>query len=247
MQPIKVTFLGTGDAFSAGGRQQAAILVQHPDASFLMDCGATILAALNNQNLSFETLDYIILSHLHGDHIGGLPFLFLHLCYIEPRSRALEILGPEGLDERIYQLYKAMYSDAASEPLPFELIFTPLKPKKQHIAGALKIEPFHVPHLKYPPSLGYSLELDGRRIVYSGDSGWTEELAAYAKDADLFICECSFYESQAPHHLNYPTIVERLADCGARRMVLTHLGQEVLERIDQLDLEFVNDGSVVTL
>jgi ribonuclease BN (tRNA processing enzyme) len=111
----------------------------------------------------------------------------------------------------------------------------------------LKIEPFPVPHLKEPPSLGYSLELDGRRIVYSGDSGWTEELAGHAKGADLFICECSFYESETPHHLNYPTIKNRLANCGALRLILTHAGSEVLDKIDQVELEFAHDGLVITL
>ncbi len=247
MQPINVTFLGTGDAYSAGGRCQTAILIEHPDASILLDCGATTLAALNSQNLSFNGLDYVIISHLHGDHIGGLPFLFLHLCYIEPRSRPLEILGPESLEDRTHQLYRAMYSDAASTALPFELIFTTLEAEKPHKTGLLKIDPFRVPHLQNPPSLGYSLELDSRRIVYSGDSGWTEELASQAKGADLFICECSFYDSQAPQHLDYPTIKERLTGCGARRMVLTHVGEEVQERIEELDLEFVSDGSVIAL
>jgi len=179
--------------------------------------------------------------------MGGLPFVFLHYCYIEPRTRALEILGPESLDKRTLQLFKAMYPDAASVPLPFELIFTSLQSDTPHSGNGLKIEPFRVPHLENPPSLGYSLELDGRRIVYSGDSGWTRELALHAKGADLFICECSFYESEAPYHLNYPTIVEKLADCGARRLILTHIGREVLEKDDQFELEFARDGSIVTL
>jgi ribonuclease BN (tRNA processing enzyme) len=247
MQPIKIVFLGTGDAFSAGGRNQAAILIQHPEITFLLDCGATTLAALNRQNLSFEDLDFILLSHLHGDHIGGLPFLFLHFCYIEPRSKALEILGPKGLDERTRQLFRAMYADAASEPLPFDLSFTPLEPHSRHRINKLTIMPFPVPHMEDPPSFGFSLELDGRRIVYSGDSGWTEELALQAKDADLFICECSFYESEAAYHLNYPLIVERLAGCGARRLVLTHIGQEVLQHSKQPDIEIAGDGSVLTL
>jgi ribonuclease BN (tRNA processing enzyme) len=240
-------FLGTGDAFSAGGRNQAAILIRHPEISFLLDCGATTLPAVNSRQLSLEPLDCILISHLHGDHIGGLPFLFLHYCYIEPRVRPLEIFGPETSERRIRQLYQAMYPDAASAPLPFELAFTPLRAGEPHISGGLKIEPFRVPHLKEPPSLGYSLELDGRRIVYSGDSGWTEELAIRAKGADLFICECSFYESEAPHHLNYPTIKNRLADCGARRLILTHAGCEVLDKEDRLELELARDGSEIKI
>ncbi|MEJ2112016.1 MAG: MBL fold metallo-hydrolase [Acidobacteriota bacterium] len=247
MHPIKVVFLGTGDAYSAEGRHQTAILIRHPEVSFLLDCGATTLASLNRQGLSFDPLDFILISHLHGDHIGGLPFLLLHFCYIEPRSRTLEIMGPQGLDARTYDLFRAMYPDAASQPLPFDLSFTPLEVKRRHRIGGLDIEPFPVPHLENPPSFGYSLKLDGRKIVYSGDSGWTEELTSHAEDADLFICECSFFESEAPQHLNYPTIKKRLANCGARRTVLTHIGQEVLEHRAQVDLEMAEDGHVVEI
>lgn len=247
MQPIRVEFLGTGDAFSAGGRLQAALYIRHPMVSVLLDCGATTLAALNRHGLSFEPLDCILISHLHGDHIAGLPFLFLHLCHVEPRTRKLEIIGPEGLGDRSRQLFRAMYPDAASEPLPFELEFTGVRPCRRYERNGIGFEPFPVPHMEDPPSFGYDMEIDGHRIVYSGDSGWTEELAVRARGADLFVCECSFYESQAPTHLSYPVIVERLAGCGARRLILTHIGREVLGLNRHLDLELARDGMAVTI
>jgi len=247
MKPIRVVFLGTGDAFSAGGRNQAAIYIRHPDVSFLLDCGATTLAALNRHNFTFEPLDYILISHLHGDHIAGLPFLFLHLCYIEPRTRTLEILGPDGVEDRTLQLFKAMYPDAAAEPLPFGLNFTAIHPHEPISVDGLEIEPFPVPHMQNPPSMGFSLELDGRRIVYSGDSGWTDELPKQANGADLFICECSFYESEAAQHLNYPTIAERLTGCGAKKIILTHLGREMLQHKEKPDLQLACDGSAIQL
>jgi ribonuclease BN (tRNA processing enzyme) len=247
MQPIRVVFLGTGDAFSAGGRNQSACLIQHPQVTLLLDCGATTLTSLNKYNVPTGSIDGILLSHLHGDHIAGLPFLFLHYMYIEPRTRSLSILGPEGLEGKIKQLYEIMYPGEASTPLPFDLAFTEVRLQQKYSIDILRIEPFRAKHQDNPPSFGYTIELDDRKIVYTGDTGWTDELPARAKGADLFICECSFYESQAAYHLNYTEIKKRLADCGHKKMMLTHLGCEVLERSRELDLKLAYDGSVVML
>lgn len=247
MQPIRVVFLGTGDAFSAGGRNQAAILIQHPRVSLLLDCGSTTLAALNKYNVSTEAIDGVLLSHLHGDHFSGLPFLFLHYTYIDPRTKPLRILGPEGLEDRIKQLYSAMYPNDASSPLPYALDFTEMQLSQHYSVDILQIEPFRTQHQDNPPSFGFTLDLDGRRIVYTGDTGWTEELPVRANGADLFICECSFYDTHIDTHLDYATINERLRHCGHKKMVLTHLGREVLQQSRQLDLKLAYDGSVVQL
>ncbi len=213
----------------------------------LLDCGATTLTSLNRYNIPIDPIDGILLSHLHGDHIAGLPFLFLHYMYIEPRIKSLKVLGPESLETRIKQLYKIFYPNDAASPLPFELDFTEVQLQKKYSLDILQIEPFQARHQDNPPSYGYTLELDGRRIVYTGDTGWSDELPARAKGADLFICECSFYDTKLDTHLDYLTIKERLADCGHKKMVLTHFGQEVLEKSRQLDLKLAYDGSIVTL
>ena len=105
MKSTCVTFLGTGDAFSAGGRHMAAYLIESPEGSLLLDCGPTILASLNRHGLSAEPIDAVLLSHFHGDHFGGLPFLFLHYLYIEPRSRPLKIVGPPEVEDRVMDAF----------------------------------------------------------------------------------------------------------------------------------------------
>jgi ribonuclease BN (tRNA processing enzyme) len=247
MQPIRVLFLGTGDAFSAGGRNQAAILIQHPQVSLLLDCGATALTSLKKHDVSLDPIDGILLSHLHGDHFSGLPFVFLHYLYVEPRTKPLKILGPEGLEERIMQLYRTMYPNDASIPPPYEMDFTEIQILQNYSIDVLQIEPFPARHQQHPPSFGFTINLDGRRIVYTGDTGWSDELPVRAEGADLFICECSYYDTQLDTHLNYKTIAKQLSNCGYKKMVLTHLGDEVLERIQELELEVVYDGSVILL
>ena len=194
MNSTCVTFLGTGDAFSAGGRHMAAYLIESPEGSLLLDCGPTILASLNGHALSAAQIDTVLLSHLHGDHFGGLPFLFLHYLYIEPRVRPLTIVGPPEVEGRVHMLFRAMYADTAAEPLPFALEFVEVRPGETLRLGGMEIDAFGAVHQKQPPSLGFEIKGAGWKIVYTGDSGWMEELVVHTQDADLFLCECSFFE-----------------------------------------------------
>jgi ribonuclease BN (tRNA processing enzyme) len=251
MHTVRIIFLGTGDAFFAGGRHQAAYLIESPIASaegnLLLDCGATALASLNRQNVRVESIDAIFLSHFHGDHIAGLPFLFLHYIYIAPRRRPLKIIGPPGVESRIRKLFQAMYADVAAEPLPFTLEFFETSPQAEFSCGGIRLHPFPVPHQEQPISLGCEIEAGGRKIVYTGDSGWTEDLIARAQNADLFICECSYFETRLPMHLDYLRIMENLDRFNAKRIILTHLGEEVLKQQQKVNVEMACDGLSILL
>jgi ribonuclease BN (tRNA processing enzyme) len=251
MHTVRISFLGTGDAFFAGGRHQTAYLIESPIASaegvLLLDCGATALASLNRQNLRAAPIDAIFISHLHGDHIAGLPFIFLHYIYIEPRRRPLKIAGPPGVESRVRALFQAMYADVAAQPLPFALEFIETGPQAEFSCGGIRVRPFAVPHQKQPVSMGCDIEAGGRKIVYTGDSGWTEDLVAHALCADLFICECSFFDTRIDTHIDYLRIAENLDRLGAKRIILTHLGEEVLQRQQEVPLEMAYDGLAVLL
>src|SRR5690242_19473252 len=97
---VKVTVLGCGDAFGAGGRLHSAYLVQTPESTFLVDCGPTILQALKRLRLDPGCIDFVVLSHLHGDHFAGLPFLFMEYRYEAPRTRPLAVYGPRDIARR---------------------------------------------------------------------------------------------------------------------------------------------------
>ena len=74
---VKVTFVGAGDAFGSGGQFQTCILVDSPGFRFAIDFGASSLVALNKLGIDHNTIDAIVLTHIHGDHCGGIPFLLL--------------------------------------------------------------------------------------------------------------------------------------------------------------------------
>ncbi len=247
VKQVRIDLLGSGNAFSDGGRLHAAYRIKSSRGSLLMDCGPSTLAALKRLPASSEPVDQVLLSHLHGDHFAGLPFLFLEYVYVEPREKPLVIAGPPGVEESVRALFRAMYPDAASEPLPYRIEFVEAFPAKLLQFNDIRIHPFAAPHQEKPISLGFELLVEGRKIVYSGDSGWSEALIAHTQGADLFICECSFFETRLETHLDYPRIRENRERFGAKRIVLTHLGQEVLERQNEIDMELACDGMTIFL
>ena len=247
MRSVYVYCLGTGDAFSAGGRNHAAYLIRHASGTLLLDCGPSILAALKQQKLSAGLIDVILLSHFHGDHFAGLPFLFLEYIYIEPRRKSLKIAGPSGVQRRVVQIFQAMYPDSAAEPLPYDLEFIEIEARQKLSLNGIEIDAFPVPHQKSQLSLGYEILLQGKKIVYTGDSGWTEDLVARAQGAHLLLCECSFFESRYDTHLDYPRIAENARRLGAKKILLTHLGDEVLRRSQDVELEMASDGLVISI
>jgi len=215
-------------------------------STVLLDCGVTTLAALKRDGIPSSAIDAVLISHLHGDHFAGLPFLFLEYVYVEPRTRPLRIAGPPGTEARVHELFRAMYRDASADPLPYPLEFVELQPGVPVDVAGARVDSFRVPHTENELSLGLRVETEGRSILYSGDTGWTDELVRQSEGTDLFICECCFYETRLDFHLDYPRLEENHERFGTRRLILTHFGREVLARRD-LELELAHDGLVVGL
>jgi ribonuclease BN (tRNA processing enzyme) len=239
--------LGAGDAFGNGGRRQSSYLVRGPSATFLMDAGPTVLAALKDAGHQSDQIDFVLLSHLHGDHFAGLPFMIMEYLYERPRDREFLIAGPAGTEERVRDLYRAMYKEASLRPTTYPLRFQTLQAGVDVQLGAVSIEPFAVPHQVREPSLGLKVRVDGKTILYSGDSGWTEEFVRRTADVDLFLCECCYWETKVDFHINYPDFERQRSRIGARRVVLSHLGREVLGKLDRVKEECARDGLVIDL
>ncbi len=239
---VRVSFLGTGDAFSAGGRHQAGYLVQDGSTSVLLDAGSSTLASMKQHGIDPAAVDLVLISHLHGDHFAGLPFLFLEYIFERKRQRPLRIAGPPGTEERVWSLFRALYRDRAGEPLPFEVQFTEMAPGAPVSFDAVHVDPFRVPHQEKDVSLALRVAIAGRTILYSGDTGWTEALVEHSQGTDLFICECCYFETRLSMHLDYPRLAENRSRFGTRRMILTHLGREVHARHKEVEIEMATDG-----
>jgi ribonuclease BN (tRNA processing enzyme) len=244
---VRVTVLGSGDAFGSGGRLQSACLVEGRSATFLMDCGSTVLSSLKRRGVDTGRIDFVLVSHLHGDHFGGLPFLLLEYLYENPRRRPLTVAGPAGLAERVRRLYGVLYREAAAIPLPFALEFRELTPGADAVIGGVGVHPFRVPHQTTCVSLGLRVSVDGRQILYSGDSAWSEDFVRESQGTDLFLCECFLFDTRVDYHMNYRDLARQASRLGCKRLLLTHLGREFLDRQAGVTIECAEDGTVVVL
>ncbi|SRR5579875_312504 len=246
--PVHVTILGTGDAFSSHGRFNSGYLIEAGGYRILMEAGPTILTALKRAAINPADIDLVLISHLHGDHFGGLPFLFLEYTYESRRRTRLAIAGPQRLERHTMTLVRAMFPGTEALDVVRKSRWTVLEPGKRASFGPLRVAAIRTPHMKRYKSLAFRIELAGRTIVFSGDSGWTEELVPFAAGADLFLCECTYFESaHLDFHLNYPRLANERPRLDVKRMVLTHLGREVLDRQSEVAMEMASDGMRIEL
>lgn len=247
MAEMVVQFLGSGDAFGSGGRDQTCIYVDGPDFRFLIDCGASGLISMKRWGVSPSTVDAILLTHLHGDHFGGIPFFILDAQLISRRTQPLMIAGPPGLEGRIHAAMEIFFPGSSKVQQKFAIRFVELENEASTTIGPLTIKAFHVLHPSGDPSLAIRVDCGGKTIAYSGDTEWTDALVPAAQGADLFICEAYFFEKKIRFHMDYATLMSHRAKLGCRRLVVTHMADDMLSRIQHLEAETAEDGKRVVL
>lgn len=237
--------LGCGDAFNSGARLHACFWIETPDARILVDCGPTVLAGMKAQGLSPDSLDAVLISHLHGDHFGGVPFLLLELDIVRRRTRELVIAGPAGIRERVSEAMELLFPGTPLKLLPVR--FVELEPRVSARIRSVNVTGFSVIHVPETNPLALRLEAGGRVLAYSGDTEWTDELLAAAEGADLFLCECSTLELEVPGHLNIRTLAAKRDLLRCDRVMLIHMGEDVLSAPPPGGFELARDGLRVRL
>ncbi len=242
---MKVLFIGTGNAFASGGRDPMAILLEDEGYGLLLDCGPSTLPALKRLGRAPSAIDAVLVSHLHGDHFAGAPFLVLHEIYERPRKKPLRFLGPEGTAETLTAVTRLLYPGLPDPD--FELELRDVQPGRAESLGPFRFEPFEVDHFSSGTALGYRVQRGERSLVYSGDTAWTPELQRQAVGADLLVCECSSYETSLPRHMSHRDLVDHQDRLDAGRILLVHPGEDVLAHADALAFELARDGMEVLL
>jgi ribonuclease BN (tRNA processing enzyme) len=240
---MKLTILGAGDAFASHGLRQSGYVIEAEGRTILMEAGPTLLSALKQSGFHPSDLDLVLISHLHGDHFGGLPFLILDYMWESPMKESFTIAGPQGLEERTRTIFKNMFSTAPEDRLAHPLRFRVLEAGAGADFDGVQVATIRTPHTDPDVSLAFRITIGGKTVVFSGDTGWTEEIVPFCAGADLLLCECTYFESvQAETHLNYPLIARQRPRLNVRRMLLTHLGREVLQRRAEVGMEMAFDG-----
>ena len=142
---MQLQFVGCGDALGSGGRYNTCFHVTGERVNFLIDCGASSLPALKRLGIARDEIDLILITHFHGDHFAGLPFLLLDAQFTR-RTRPLVIAGPQGIETRLAQVMEALFENSSKTKQSFDLSVVALKPEETRSFGAVDVTPFSVVH-----------------------------------------------------------------------------------------------------
>jgi ribonuclease BN (tRNA processing enzyme) len=244
---VSVTFVGCGDSFGSGGRFNTCFLIDAPGIRFCIDLGASSLIALERLGIPHNSIDTVLLSHLHGDHCGGIPFLLMDAMLGAKRDRPLTIAGPRETTECLKSVAAALMPGMHAMTPKFPVTYIDMEVLRDHQIGPLKVKTFPALHVKETNPTSLRVEVAGKVVGYTGDSEWTEHMPVVADAADLFIAECYFYSKPVTFHLNYPDIQKHRAEITAKRLVLTHFGREMLANLDKVTEECAYDGLRIDL
>ncbi len=242
---MKLQFVGCGDALGSGGRYNTCFHLTGETTNLLIDCGASSLPALKKLGIIRDGIDLILITHFHGDHFGGLPFFLLDAQFTR-RTRPLTVAGPFGLKRKFTALMETLFENSSKTQQRFALDVVELAPQQLREFGAVKVAPYPVVHGESGgPFLAYRIEAEGRTIAYSADTEWTDTLVPAARNADLFICEAYYYDRVVKNHLDLKTLEQHLPEIAPKKLVLTHMSDDMLGRLDQLPHTTASDGLMI--
>jgi len=195
-QIIKVTLLGTGCPAPVMNRFGPSIMVEAGDRKFIFDAGRGVIQRLAQIKVQYKEIQGVFLTHLHSDHVVGLPDLWLTGWLNGRRDRPLQVWGPKGTKKMMSNLREAfeedikfrLYEDRAS-PDGVAIEAKDIAEGIVYEESGIKVTAFEVDHGPTKPAFGYRIDYRGRSVVLSGDTRYSENLIKYAKGADLLIHE----------------------------------------------------------
>jgi ribonuclease BN (tRNA processing enzyme) len=243
---LRFTTLGTGTVALYGPRSCAGYLAEADGLRLLIDCGSGITRRLAERGNEWQTISHVALTHFHIDHHGDLPTLIFAWKYgmLPARSEPLEIIGPVGTSALLDRL-TAAYGDWVRAPGFPVMIREITAADVVELPGGATLTCHPVPHT--PESVAYSVVRDGRRVVFTGDTGPSAELAAWAHGCDLLVAECSLPAGMSiPEHLTPEQCGELAAGAQPKHLALTHFYPPV-EKVDIHELVARNFPGPVTL
>jgi ribonuclease BN (tRNA processing enzyme) len=244
---MKITILGSGDAFGSGGRYSTCLHLAGEDGTvMLVDCGATSLLAMQRAGIDPNSISAILLTHFHADHIGGLPFFMLDALFNARRKAPLTIAGPKRVQEWVRAVMEAAFPGSSSNAYPFAITWLEVTPDQPATVAGNGVTAFPMVHdQRAGPCQGYRIARDGKVFAYSGDTTWTEDLVPLADGADVLLVECYTFDIPLKNHMDWKTLSGRLADLRAKRVILTHMGPQMLANRDKATVACAEDGLVI--
>jgi ribonuclease BN (tRNA processing enzyme) len=247
---MRLTIIGSGDAFGSGGRFNTCFMIEAGARTILLDFGASSLVALKARGIDPNTIDGVILSHLHGDHFGALPFFLLDAHFLNRRARPFTIAGPPGTRARLDAALEVFFPRSSRNAWKFPLDVREIALGVPDNVLGFAVNTSEVIHQSGAPSTAVRLAIDGTVLSYSGDTEWTDALIGIADGADLFIVECYDYAREVSGHMNFARLREKRATLRARRIMLTHMNPSMLAHREEAHADgflLAEDGLVIEI
>ena len=244
---LSLQFIGCGDAFGSGGRFNTCFHLVGETTNLLIDCGATALVAMKQFDIDRNAITTIVVTHFHADHFGGIPFFLLDAQFFSKRREPLTIVGPVGLENWFERVMETAFPGSAKATRKFDLHLRELAAGTCVDIGGIRVlgeQALHGP--PGGPYLCVRVEAEGRSVAYTGDTEWTEALIPIARNADLFIAEAYFRDKTVVTHLSLHSIEDHLEDLRPKRLILTHMSEEMLAHPDLAHFETAEDGKTIT-
>lgn len=254
---MKLIVLGSGTSVPHPTRSSSGYWLETPGGTLLLDCSASAIHRMAQENLDWTNLDAIWISHFHLDHCGGLaPFLFgtKHARNTQGRTKPMRIFGPKGMESLISAFDAANSYGLLDQPFPLEIVevepleaFEVLTDLQGVALSTLHTDESHAIHLRGP---------NDNTLVYTSDTGFSDSLAAFARKVDLLLMECSFVKNKpVEKHLELAEAMYIVRKAAPKKAMLIHLysewdsvnfaneianfspGCEVIEAVDGLRLD----------
>jgi ribonuclease BN (tRNA processing enzyme) len=230
---IKITFLGSGNAF-APGRYWGSILLGD---RVLLDASPIILPHLKKIGHPLDKIEYVFLTHLHGDHTFGLPFLFLEYYFKTKRKTDIYVIGPAGTEKKIELLFEVAFPDLIKIPRPFKVCYKEILQPGNYTIGNIEFKAIRMRHgdvINY----GYKMKVNGITISYSGDTGMCDGIYELATDTDILILEASLTTGTSETHLSLGEIEQLRKKIPVKtQIIITHLNRITQAPIDLIVAE----------
>jgi ribonuclease BN (tRNA processing enzyme) len=225
MTDLRLTFIGSGNAFSPGGLCCNGFLV---NGRFLFDAPPQALSSLNHLKVDPNDIDAVILSHHHGDHFLGLPFLLLHWRW-KGRTRPMRIIGPSGTERLGKEIAESVFPGVLAD-IGYDLEWEDIAGGKAARVDGLEMEAHEMIHDSgLELCLGYKARIAGRKFSYTGDTILCDAVRDLTKDVEVMVSECASRADKIPVHMNLVDDIPEVRAALDKRaeLILTHITPDV--------------------